>query len=58
MESVGFAQVGGIDVFSFGVIVKELSLLALEGHHCVFCGVWIVRVHRERRVVGSTKLKM
>ena len=58
MKSVGFARVGGIDVFSFGVVAKEISLLALGNGHCVFCGGLIAQVQRERRVVGRNKLKM
>lgn len=38
MESVGLARVGGIDAFSFAEVVNGVSLLALRGSHCVFCG--------------------
>lgn len=58
MESVGFARVGGIGVFSFDLVVEEDSLLALGNVHCVFCGFLIAQVQRERRVVGSNKLEM
>lgn len=62
MDSVGFARVGGIDVFSNGVILEGDTLLALGDVHCVFCGGLVAQVQRKRqrkrRVVGGDKLQM